>query len=158
MPRLRIMVMGLLLISVVVFAMGCNAADKEKARQFVDACLNYTIDVSLIKQTSTEWMNEDAELLKEGNITTRELRERYYFTLFGQAYALYCLDQKTENQALVATFMEVKAPPELARPPVSEVDTELAENRYTDYLDGYIAYHDYVVEQIMDYLKSFEPR
>ncbi|MBM3143185.1 MAG: hypothetical protein FJ005_09155 [Chloroflexi bacterium] len=152
------MVRGLLasLFVFLICFLGCANGDEQLKQQFMGACSDYVADVANAHQTFIERANSDADLLRDGKISTKEFRERHYIMLFSHARILEFLDQRPEYKALLNVLLEKEAPSALAPLPILGPDPEKTQSEYESYLEDYIEYHLDVVGKIEDYLKSGE--
>jgi hypothetical protein len=153
-----VIVRGLLasfLLLLICFS-GCVNGDGQVKQQLIDTCTDYVADVANAHQIFIEQANSDAALLRDGKISTKEFRERYYILLFSHARILEFLDQRPEYKALLNVLLKEEAPSALTTLPISGPDPEKTQSEYESYLEDYIDYHLDVASKISDYLKSGE--
>lgn len=137
--------------------LGCTNSNKEAQQEFVDCCRNYIADVAVAHQTFIDRANNDVELVRQGEITTAELRQRYFLNLYAYANVLSFIDHTPRYAALIKVLLGDDALRVLAPLPNNLLNSDKLHAQYESYLESFIDYHIYViVAKISDYLETNE--
>ena len=157
--RLALIILALLMLpTFLMVGISCNDKtatlddnEQGEAEQFADAFIDYALEVMLVADIATERLNKAAELLQNNQISMLECTKRGYQITLIHAYTLHYIDSKPEYQILFPFLYDKDSPPSLGwSMPEFEADPEAAEASYWSYLEDYIYYHDWALQQAVE--------